>query len=138
MSETIKTSIPENYVFVKGQKVPCSKEIFDIYHKQSRKEKMRKYRDKKDGFSSCSLEAFPEEESDVFMASNNTEDEAILNATLDMMLAELQDKPEMRRRILELLAEDFTTREIAGILNVAQGTVTYHIKKLREDLAAFR
>lgn len=44
----------------------------------------------------------------------------------------------MQRRILKLLIEENTTREIAIELNIPQSTLNYQIKKLRESFAKFR
>lgn len=127
-----------NYITIKGQQVPCTREQYLSIKRPGRKEAMRKYRNEKDGIVTVSLDAFPTDESKAFAASNNTEEEAVLKATLNLMFKELEDKPPMRKRILELLAQEYTQREIANILGIADGTLTWHIKKLREDLAKFR
>ena len=127
-----------NYITIKGQQVPCTREQYLSIKRPGRKEAMRKYRNEKDGIETVSLDAFPTDESKAFAASNNTEEEAVLKATLNLMFKELEDKPPMRKRILELLAQEYTQREIASILGIADGTLTWHIKKLREDLAKFR
>ena len=127
-----------NYITIKGQQVPCTREQYLSIKRPGRKEAMRKYRNEKDGIETVSLDAFPTDESKAFAASNNTEEEAVLKATLNLMFKELEDKPPMRKRILELLAQEYTQREIASILGIADGTRTWHITKLREDLAKFR
>jgi RNA polymerase sigma-70 factor, ECF subfamily len=55
----------------------------------------------------------------------------------------LNELPEMRRRILELFEIDgFTSRDIAGITGIAEGTVRWHLHQaratLRELLATHR
>lgn len=135
---TVNNTELTNYITIKGQQVPCTREQYLSIKRPGRKEAMRKYRNEKDGIETVSLDAFPTDESKAFAASNNTEEEAVLKATLNLMFKELEDKPPMRKRILELLAQEYTQREIASILGIADGTLTWHIKKLREDLAKFR
>ncbi len=156
-------NLPENeeyYVIIKGKKVYVTREVYLIIKRPGRKEAMRKYRGQRpmingkrckadcsecpcwDG-ASCelageiSLDKLSEDGWD-YADKHDTEGEAMKNLTLAMMRVELAEEDERCRDIFELLVEERTQREIAKMLDIADGTVTYYIKKIRKKLDKFR
>ncbi len=72
------------------------------------------------------------------VAADNVEQEACNNILIQEMRAALSDEDEVVRDIFDRLALEMTQREIASDLGIAQGTVTYYIKKMRKKLERFR
>ncbi len=72
------------------------------------------------------------------VAADNVEEEACNNILLQEMRDALSDEDEVVRDIFDRLALEMTQREIASDLGIAQGTVTYYIKKMRKKLERFR
>ena len=72
------------------------------------------------------------------VAPDNVEQEAFNNILLKEMRDALSDEDEVVRDIFDRLALEMTQREIASELGIAQGTVTYYIKKMRKKLERFR
>ena len=58
--------------------------------------------------------------------------------TIEAMYKELQSEDERCRKIFSLMIEEKPQREIATELGIANGTVTYYIKKIRKRLDKFR
>jgi len=146
---------------IKGQEIPCSHELYLSYHRQSKNEKRAKYRNKRPFIngkrcqgdcSNCvcfeggecqsagvvSLDALPEDSSYDPVATTNVEEEAALNITIESMYKELENEDERCRDIFTLMIREIPQRQIASELGIADGTVTYYIKKIRKRLEKFR
>lgn len=146
---------------IQGQEVPCSHEFYLEYHRQARNEQRAKYRNKRPFIngqrcqgdcSNCvcfeggecqsagivSLDAFPEDSLYDPIATTNVEEEASLNITIDSMYKELENEDERCRNIFTLMIREIPQRQIALELGIADGTVTYYVKKIRKRLEKFR
>lgn len=143
-----------------GQEIPCSHELYLEYYRQGRNEERAKYRNKRPFINgkrcqgdcsncvcfeggSCqaagqvSLDALPEDVCEP-VAITDVEEEAALNITIQAMYKELEDEDEKCRAILTLMIQEMPQRAIATELGIADGTVTYYIKKIRAKLDKFR
>ena len=151
----------ECHVTVKGQVIPCSREVYLTLKRPGRKEAMRKYRSQRpfvngqrcqEDCSKCphyvpglgctnkgdvSFDSLYESGFDV-AASENIEDECIVNIRIQEMYAELSDEDDRCRDIFSLMINETPQRAIASQLGIADGTVTYYIKKIRKKLEKFR
>lgn len=72
------------------------------------------------------------------VAADNVEQEVCNNILLQEMRSALSDEDEVVRDAFDRLVLEMTQREIASDLGIAQGTVTYYIKKMRKKLERFR
>lgn len=152
----------EYYVTIKGQKVPCSCEVYLTIKRPGRKENMRKYRGQRpfvngtryqEDCSKCphfveglgcsnkgdvSLDQLYEDGEYEPLASNDIEDEAMLNITIKSMYAELQDEDKRCIDIFSLMIKESSQREIANELGISQTAVRWYIKRIRNKLEKFR
>ena len=151
----------ECYVTIKGKKVPCSREVYLTIKRPGRKQAMRDYRNQQrpmingrrckgdcthcacfDGVSctytgNVSLDQMGEDGAPEPQSSQDVESEAIRNVLYSQMLEALKDEDERCLKIFALMAEELPQRKIAEALSIADGTVTYYIKKIRQKLAKF-
>ena len=151
----------ECHVTIKGQVIPCSREVYLTLKRPGRKEAMRKYRDQRpfingqrcqEDCTKCphfvpglgctnkgdlSLDKLYEDGFDV-PSTQNFEDESIVNICIQEMYAELSDEDDRCRDIFSLMIKETPQRAIASQLGIADGTVTYYIKKIRNKLEKFR
>lgn len=152
----------EYYITIKGKKVPCSREVYLTIKRPGRKENMRKYRGQRpfvngtrcqEDCSKCphfveglgcsnkgdvSLDQLYEDGEYEPLASNDIEDEAMLNITIKSMYAELQDEDKRCIDIFSLMIKESSQREIANELGISQTTVRWYIKRIRNKLEKFR
>lgn len=152
----------EYYVTIKGQVIPCTREVYLTIKRPGRKEKMRKYRGQRpfvngsrcqEDCSRCphfveglgctnkgdvSLDQLYEDGEYEPEAQNDVESNAIVKITIDAMYDELKDEDTRCLDIFSLMIKEMTQREIATELGIADGTVTYYIKKIRKKLEQFR
>ena len=152
----------EYYITIKGQKVPCSREVYLTIKRPGRKENMRKYRGQRpfvngtrcqEDCSKCphfveglgcsnkgdvSLDQLYEDGEYEPLASNDIEDEAMLNITIKSMYAELQDEDKRCIDIFSLMIKESSQREIANELGISQTAVRWYIKIIRNKLEKFR
>ena len=150
----------EFYVTIKGKKVPCSREVYLAIKQPGRKENKRQQRGQRPFINgkrcqedctncphyngkTCSLT--PEysleqlsEESEFEVASKDTvEDTISVQLTLKEMYKELEGENECCKTIFSLMIQEYKQRDIAEELSLADGTVTYYIKKIRKRLERF-
>lgn len=146
---------------IQGQEVPCSHEFYLEYHRQSRNEQRAKYRNKRPfingqrcqgdcshcvcfegGECQCagtiSLDALPTDSTYEPTSTIDVEEEAMLNVTIQAMYKELESEDEKCINVFSLLITGIPQRQIATELGIADGTVTYYIKKIRQRLDKFR
>lgn len=152
----------ECYVTIKGQTIPCSREVYLTYKRPGRKEAMRKYRDKRpfvngqrcqEDCSKCphfieglgctnkgdlSLNQLYEDGNFEPEATDNFEDEIMVNIRIQEMYDTLQNEDQRCLDIFSLMLKEIPQREIAAELGIANGTVTYYIKKIRKKLEKFK
>lgn len=149
------------YIIIKGQRVPCTKEVYLAFKRPIRSEAMRKYRDQKpfingkrcqgdcnkcihhewgfcDYTGALSLDALYEDDGIEPEAAGHLEDDACNNVLLEQMRAVLEEEDDVYMKIFELMLEEKTQRDIANDLGIVQGTVSYYIKKIRKMLEKFR
>lgn len=161
MKINVQIDTEENYVIVNGVEVACSREVYLTTKRDIRRDAMRKYRNQRpfingerckgecerctcfeggkcDLSFQMSLDRMNEEAAVEAVASDNVEQEACNNILLQEMRDALSDEDEVVRDIFDRLALEMTQREIASDLGIAQGTVTYYIKKMRKKLERFR
>ena len=152
----------ECYVTIKGQVVPCSREVYLTIKRPGRKEAMRKYRGQRpfingqrcqEDCSMCphfiegygctnkgdvSLNQLYEDHDFEPMSSYDIDDEVMLKVRIQEMYDALQDEDQRCLDIFSLMIKETPQRAIASELGIADGTVTYYIKKIRKKLAKFR
>lgn len=152
----------ECYVTIKGKKIPCSREEYLSYKRPGRKEAMRKYRNRRpfvngkrcqedctqcphfiEGYGctntgDVSLNQLYEDSEFEPTSTYNIEDEALVNVRIQEMYAALQNEDQRCLDIFSLMLKEIPQREIATELGIADGTVTYYIKKIRAKLEKFR
>lgn len=152
----------EYYVTIKGQKVPCSREVYLTIKRPGRKENMRKYRGQRpfvngtrcqEDCSKCphfveglgctnkgdvSLDQLYEDGEYEPLAANDIEEEAMLNITIKSMYNELKDEDKRCIDVFSLLIKETTQREIASELGISQTAVSWYIKRIRKKLEKFR
>ncbi|WP_026661404.1 RNA polymerase sigma factor [Butyrivibrio proteoclasticus] len=151
----------EYYITIKGVEVRCSKEVYLTIKRPMRKEAMRKYRGQRPfingtrckgtckkcpnyAFGSCSLSSevsldkLFEDDAIAPISSLDVSLEAECNVLIEKMFHELDDEDPKYKAILSLMIQELSQREIASQLNMANGTVTYYIKRIRAKLDKFR
>jgi len=152
----------ECYVTIKEQIVPCSREVYLTIKRPGRKESMRKYRGQRpfvnghrcqEDCSKCphfiegygctnigdvSLNQLYEEQDFDPTSTYNIDDEVMVNIRIKEMYAALQDEDQRCLDIFSLMIKETSQRDIASELGIADGTVTYYIKKIRKKLEKFR
>lgn len=152
----------EYYVTIKGEKIPCSREVYLTIKRPGRKEAMRKYRDQRpfvnghrcqDDCETCpyfvkgygctnhgevSLEQLYEDGEYEPEAPGSMADDVIVRMTIEAMYKELESEDDRCRDIFNLMVQETPQRKIATELGIADGTVTYYIKKIRKKLEKFR
>ena len=145
------------YITIKGQEIPCSREVYLAIKRPGRKENKRQQRNKRpfingkrcqgdcskcgsfDGVKcelagDVSLDDLPEDGSATPVSSTNVEDESYVNITIRDMYKELEGEDDRCIKIFSLMLEELPQRDIAETLDIADGTVTYYIKKIRKEL----
>lgn len=150
----------EYYVTIKGQKVPCSREVYLTIKRPGRMQNKRDQRNKRpfingkrcDGDCSCcihcdgdgcayagevSLDKMYEEAEHEVVAKENVEDSVVCKITVEQMYQTLEGEDDRLIQIFELMIAETKRRDIADTLGIAEGTVTYYIKKIREKLDKF-
>ena len=152
----------EYYVTIKGQKVPCTREVYLTIKHPGRKENMRKYRGQRpfvngircqEDCSKCphfveglgctnkgdvSLDQLYEDGEYEPLASNDIEEEAMLNITIESMYDELKDEDKRCIDAFTLMIKESTQRDIATELGISQTAVSWYIKRIRKKLEKFR
>ena len=142
----------ECHVTIKGQVIPCSREVYLTPKRLGRKEAMRRYRGQRpfingkrcqEDCSKCphfipglgctnkgdvSLNQLYESSFDK-ADSIDIEDECLINIRIQEMYAELSDEDQRCLDIFSLMIKETPQRAIASELDIADGTVTYYIKK---------
>lgn len=154
----------ECYVTINGQQIPCSREVYLTIKRPGRKEAMRKYRDGKRPFingkrctadceycseyengicchgGNVSLDAMYEDGE--YEPEDNKQHDIIseMNAEYitDLMRRELEGESDRCKEIFALMLQEKQDRVIAEELQIADGTVTYYIKKIRTKLEKFK
>lgn len=150
------------YITVKGQKIPCSREVYLTMKRPGRKEAMRQYRGQRpfingqrcqEDCSKCphhiagygctnkgdvSFDELYEAGEVEPVAPTSVEDEVSLKITIEAMYNELQSEDERCREIFSLMIVEKPQREIALELGISPGTVSWYIKKIRKCLDKFR
>jgi RNA polymerase sigma factor (sigma-70 family) len=116
------------YLYVKGQRVEVSEQIYRAYVQPERKQRMREYR-AKEKISVTSIEALSEKgfepedgtqdfESALIEVEEQSEELAKLNAAIEQL-------SERDRRVVQLYYfESKTQQEIANILGIAKSTMS--------------
>lgn len=116
------------YLYVKGQRVEVSEQIYRAYVQPERKQRMREYR-AKEKISVTSIEALSEKgfepedgtqdfESALIEVEEQAEELAKLNAAIEQL-------SERDRRVVQLYYfESKTQQEIANILGIAKSTMS--------------
>ena len=66
------------------------------------------------------------------LATNDIEEEAMLNITIKSMYNELKDEDERCIDVFSLLINENTQREIASELGISQTAVSWYIKRIRK------
>lgn len=150
----------ECYVTIKGKKIPCTREVYLTIKRPGRKQAMRDYRNQRpmingkrctgdcshcaafDGVEctytgDVSLDQMSEDGIPEPQSSQDVESEALRNVLYSQMLDALKDEDERCLTIFALMAKELPQRKIAETLSIADGTVTYYIKKIRNKLAKF-
>ncbi len=129
------------YLYVKGQKVEVSEEIYRAYVQPERKQRMREYRAKDKIFVS-SIEALEEKGFEIADESQNflnsiieTEEE---NERKTALLKALSSLSECDRQIVQLyFYENKTQDEIAENFNVSRQYISKKIKQILKKLKEF-
>ena len=129
------------YLFVKGQKVEVSEEIYRAYVQPERKQRMREYR-AKNKIVVSSIEGLEEkgfkiaDESQDFLTSLiNIEEE---NERRTLLVKALSCLKEQDKQIVQLYFYDNKTQdEIADILGVSRQYISKKIKQILEKLKKF-
>lgn len=129
------------YLFVKGQRVEVSEEIYRAYVQPERKQRMREYR-AKDSISITSIEGLSEkgfeiedETQDFVSALIENEEQS---EELTKLHAAIEQLSERDRQVIRLYYfEGKTQQEIAEILGVSQPAVYKRLLKVLEQLKDF-
>ncbi len=129
------------YLYVKGQKVEVSEEIYRAYVQPERKQRMREYR-AKDNVSVTSVEVMSEKGFEIEDTSQNFEAELIDDEEhaeeLSKLYAAIERLPERDKRVIQLyFFEGKTHQEIADILGLARTTVTELLARILVRLKNF-
>lgn len=116
------------YLYVKGQKVEVSEEIYRAYVQPERKQRMREYR-AKDKICVTSIEGLSEKGFEIEDKSQNFET-ALIEAEehadeLSKLRSAIEQLSERDRRVVQLYYfEGKTQQEIAVILGIAKSTMS--------------
>ncbi len=129
------------YLFVKGQRVEVSEEIYRAYVQPERKQRMREYR-AKDSISITPIEGLSEkgfeiedETQDFVSALIENEEQS---EELTKLHAAIEQLSERDRQVIRLYYfEGKTQQEIAEILGVSQPAVYKRLLKVLEQLKDF-
>ena len=129
------------YLFVKGQKVEVSEEIYRAYVQPERKQRMREYR-AKNKIVVSSIEGLEEkgfevaDESQDFLTSLIDLEEE--NERKTLLVKALSCLKEQDKQIVQLYFYDNKTQdEIADILGVSRQHISKKIKQILEKLKQF-
>lgn len=129
------------YLYVKGQKVEVSEEIYRAYVQPERKQRMREYR-AKDGISVTSIEGLSqkgfeiEDETQDFVSALIESEEH--SEELSKLHAAIEQLSERDRQVVQLyFFEGKTHQEIAAVLGLARTTVTELIARILVRLKKF-
>jgi len=148
------------YITIKGQEIPCSREVYLSYKRPGRKENKRQQRAQRPFIngkrcqgdcSTCgcydgvkctlagdiSIDELPEDGGAAPVSKSNTEAEATVSITISEMYDTLKDEDDCCIKIFSLMLKELPQREIAKSLDISDGTVTYYIKKIRQKLSKF-
>lgn len=129
------------YLYVKGQKVEVSEEIYRAYVQPERKQRMREYR-AKDSISVTSIEGLSEkgfeieDETQDFVAALIENEE--YSEELSKLHAAIEQLSERDRRVVQLYYfEGKTQQEIAAILGIAKSTMSELLPRILLRLKNF-
>ena len=129
------------YLYVKGQKVEVSEEIYRAYVQPERKQRMREYR-AKDSISVTSIEGLSEkgfeieDDSQDFVAALIESEEH--SEELSKLHAAIEQLSERDRRVVHLYYfEGKTQQEIAAILGIAKSTMSELLPRILLRLKNF-
>ena len=129
------------YLYVKGQRVEVSEQIYRAYVQPERKQRMREYR-AKEKISVTSIDALSEKgfepedgtqdfESALIEVEEQAEELAKLNAAIEQL-------SERDRRVVQLYYfESKTQQEIANILGIAKSTMSELLPRILLRLKNF-
>lgn len=129
------------YLFVKGQRVEVSEEIYRAYVQPERKQRMREYR-AKNSVSVASIEqlsdkGFEIEDTSQDFVTNLIETEAHFEE-LAKLHAAIEKLPERYRYVIQLYYfESKTQKEIADILDITQPAVQQLLDRILLRLKNF-
>ena len=129
------------YLYVKGQKVEVSEEVYRAYVQPERKQRMREYR-AQDKIQITSVEALAEKgievednSQDVLTSLIADEESAEELSRLRAAIAKLSERD---RQIVQLyFFEGKTQQAIADILGIAQPTLYKILKRILSDIKKF-
>lgn len=140
----------KRYLYIDGQAVPVSEQVFQEYHHFDRKEEYFTYDLKTEGFT-CDQEAqtafFTPSREDSYerlLEANSqfaedeptTEEQAFLSLWVETLLSTLTEQE--RFIISEVVLKQRTEREVSAELHISQNTLNYHknraLRKLRNFL----
>ncbi len=129
------------YLYVKGQRVEVSEEIYRAYVQPERKQRMREYR-AKDSISVISIEGLSEkgfeiedETQDALTSLIENEEESELKAVLLKALSQLKERD---RKIMQMVYfEGKSQKEVADILGLDKTYVSRRIKEILNILKKF-
>lgn len=149
------------YITIKGKQIPCSREVYLSIKRPGRRDNKRQQRAKRpfingkrcqgdceqcpcyDG-NKCnktgdiSLDELPEDGAATPVSSQDVLSDAIISVTISQMYETLAGEDARCAEIFTLMLQELPQREIAETLDIADGTVTYYIKKIRQKLDKFR
>ena len=149
------------YITIKGQEIPCSREVYLSYKRPGRKENKRQQRAQRpfingkrcqgdcskcgcfDGVKctltgDISIDELPEDGGAAPVSKSNTEADALVKVTISEMYDTLEGEDDCCIKVFSLMLRELPQRQIAQSLNIADGTVTYYIQKIRKKLDKFR
>lgn len=129
------------YLYVKGQKVEVSEEVYRAYVQPERKQRMRDYR-AKEKISVTSIEALSEKGFEIEDGTQDFESALIENEEhaeeLSKLHAAIEQLSERDRRIIQLYYfEGKTQQEIAAILGIAKSTMSELLPRILLRLKKF-
>lgn len=129
------------YLYVKGQKVEVSEEVYRAYVQPERKQRIREYR-AKDKVQITSVEALAEKGVEIEDNSQDALDVMVEDEERSEELSKLQlaisKLSERDRKVVHLYYfEGKTQKEIADILGLARTTVTELLQRILERLKNF-
>lgn len=129
------------YLYVKGQKVEVSEEIYRAYVQPERKQRKRDYR-AKEKISVTSIEVLSEKGFELEDGTQDFESALIENEEhaeeLSKLHAAIEQLSERDRRIVQLYYfEGKTQQEIAAILGIAKSTMSELLPRILLRLKKF-